>query len=498
MARLSLGRVVWVLPILLVFLSGLSVAEEQWGCFMHDERHSGMAFSVGPSTPQLKWTYDTGFAISNSPVIDADGNIYIGSADFHSLSPDGSERFRFTDCGAIASTAAVSEELGVFFGSFDHNFYCLTTDGELVGRFNTGAYNDGAPTIGTDGSIYFGSRSESFYAFRSDGTLNWSYDAYDWIVSSPAIANDGTIYVGCDDRRLYSFTPYGAVNWSYIGYDWISGSPAIGPNEKIIIPEWGDDRVTCLYPNGELAWTYRTFNDVRSSPAIYADGSVYFGSYDGCLYRISSQGRTNWSYDTGWQIYSSCALDMDGNCYFGAFDGKIYSLNSAGELRWTFETDNFIVSSCALDRDGTLYVGSMDGNLYAIGGGSSDHEPKVGLTLNASSFSLAETMVAFYYIINPWETQLDADVYLAVWDGHELLYYPGLTTIPEPFAPGISIAPQNTFRSEVFHHTFNYDITDGDYRFYLGITRPGTLDVIGPIDSADWEYGSMDTTGNVK
>ena len=412
LARLSLGRVVWVLPILLVFLSGLSVAEEQWGCFMHDERHSGMAFSVGPSTPQLKWTYDTGFAISNSPVIDADGNIYIGSADFHSLSPDGSERFRFTDCGAIASTAAVS--------------------------------------------------------------------------------------VGCDDRRLYSFTPYGAVNWSYIGYDWISGSPAIGPNEKIIIPEWGDDRVTCLYPNGELAWTYRTFNDVRSSPAIYADGSVYFGSYDGCLYRISSQGRTNWSYDTGWQIYSSCALDMDGNCYFGAFDGKIYSLNSAGELRWTFETDNFIVSSCALDRDGTLYVGSMDGNLYAIGGGSSDHEPKVGLTLNASSFSLAETMVAFYYIINPWETQLDADVYLAVWDGHELLYYPGLTTIPEPFAPGISIAPQNTFRSEVFHHTFNYDITDGDYRFYLGITRPGTLDVIGPIDSADWEYGSMDTTGNVK
>ena len=482
-----------------VILFGVScprvLGQEQWPCFMRDVKHSGMAMSLGPETPELKWIYHTDGEVTNSPVIDSQGRIYIGSDKLYCLNPDGTVAFTYTAQDAISSTAAVSEGLGVFFGSFDHYFYWLTMDGELVAKFDTDAYNDGPPTIGTDGSIYFGSRSERFYAFRSDGTLNWSYDAYDWIVAPPTIANDGTIYVGADDRRLYAFSPFGELKWSYVGYDWISGAAAIGPDDMIYVPSW-DNTITCLEPkNGEIFWQYEVFGDVRSSPAVYADGSIYFGAYDKDFYCIRPEGKSKWSFDVGSEVYSSCALDIEGACYFGAFDGRLYSLDSAGNMRWTFETDSDIVSSPALDENGTLYFGTMDGAIYAIGGGAMDYTPRVGLHLNKTTYTFSlddmtgDTMLGFYYIINPMRSALEVDVYLALWIGDELLYYPSLSTVPSVFEANVSAEALSTKRSEtLFNYIFPYGFPYSEGRWYIGLTTPGTFDLIGDIAFVDWQF----------
>jgi len=489
MDLLTQRTVLLISVILLAACASYGLAQEQWPCFMHDVKHSGMAMSLGPETPELRWVYHTNGEVPNSPVIDSRGRIYVGSDNFYCLNPDGSEAFRFVAQDDISSTAAVSEDLGVFFGSYDHYFYWLTTDGELVGKFDTDARNDGTPTIGTDGSIYFGSRSESFYAFRSDGTLNWSYDAYDWVVSAPAIADDGTVYVGADDRRLYAFAPFGELKWSYVGYDWISGATAIGPGEMIYVPCW-DNNITCLAPkDGEIFWQYEVFDDIRSSPAVYADGSIYFGSYDESFYCIRPEGKTKWSFDVGSEVYSSCALDLDGNCYFGAFDGRFYSLDSTGALRWTFETGSEIVSSPALDANGALYFGTMDGDFYAIGGGSSDYTPRVGLHLNKTTYTIDDTMLGFYYIINPMYSTLEVDVYLALWTGNELLYYPTLTNVPSPFEVNMCIESLSTKRSkQLFEYTFDDRFPIPRCRWYIGITEPGTFNFIGDINFVDWEY----------
>ncbi len=481
--------VLLVFVILFIVSSSQGIGQEQWPCFMHDVKHSGMAMSLGPKTPELEWVYHTDGEVPNSPVIDSGGRIYIGADKFYCLNPDGSEAFTFVAQNDISSTAAVSENLGVFFGSYDHYFYWLTTDGEFVAKFDTDAYNDGPPTIGTDGSIYFGSRSESFYAFRSDGTLNWSYDAYDWIVSAPAIADDGTVYVGADDRRLYAFAPFGELKWSYKGYDWISGATAIGPDGMIYVPCW-DNTITSIDPEyGEVVWQYEVFDDIRSSPALFPDGSMYFGSYDKYLYCVSHEGRTRWSFDVGSEVHSSCALDLDGNCYFGAFDGRLYSLDSAGAMRWTFETESDIVSSPALDASGTLYFGTLDGAIYAIGGGSTDYTPRVGLHINKTTYTLDDTMFGFYYIINPMHSTLEADVYLALWTGNELLYYPTFSTTPGVFDANVCVESLSTKRSgTLFEYRFDDRFPYPQCRWYIGITEPGTFDFVGDIYFVDWEY----------
>ena len=466
-------------------------AQEQWPCFMHDAKHSGMAMAVGPGVPDLQWVFQTNGQFSCSPVIDAEGRIYVGSDNFYCLNPDGSEAFRFSALDDISSTAAVAEDQGVFFGSYDHNFYWLRLDGELVAKFDTGAYNDGPPTIGTDGSIYFGSRSESFYAFRSDGTLNWSYDAYDWIASAPAISDDGSIYVGADDRQLYAFAPFGKLKWSYSGYDWIGGSPAIGPDEMVYVPCW-DNTMTCLQPsNGEIFWQYTALDDIRSSPAVYADGSIYFGSYDKYLYCLRPEGKTKWSFNVGSEVYSSCALDLDGNCYFGALDGRLYSLDSDGNLRWTFETGSEIIASPAISENGTLYFGDMNGYFYALGGGSSDYTPRVGLHLNDTTYSVGETMRGFYYIINPMPSTLDVDVYLALWTGRELLYYPTFSQVPCVFETGVAVKPRSTRRSQsLFDFAFYPGFSLSNGRWFIALTRAGTYELLGEINFTDWAFES--------
>lgn len=463
-------------------------SQGQWPVFMHDRLHSGMAFSAGPKTPELLWTFQTGGPITTSPVIDAAGRIYIGSDKLYCLDPDGSLVFEFSALDDISSTAAVSEQLGVMVGSYDGYFYWLSMDGQPFEDFYTGAYNQGAPTIGSDGTVYFGSWSKSLYAFDAPGSLLWSYEAYDWFASSPAIGPDGTIYAGCDDRRLYAITPYGKLKWSYVGFDWISGSAALGVQDTILVPGW-DNTLTCLDSEGNVFWQYTVFGDVRSSPAVFADGSIFFGSYDGYLYCLRPEGKTRWSYDVQSQIYASCALDVDSNCYFGTLDGTFYSLDSSGALRWTFEVQEPIISSCAISDDGTLYFGSLDGKLYALGGGLKDYEPRIGIHINQAEYSLWETMSGFYYIVNPTRSPLTVDVYLAVWTGEELFFYPGLTTQPSCLASNVSIEPLSVRRSgEVIDYTFAGAICEGRYWWFIGMTRAGSLELEGRIGGTSWEF----------
>jgi PQQ-like domain len=44
-----------------------------------------------------------------------------------------------------------------------------------------------------------------------------------------------------------------------------------------------DSTFYCLEPTGTLRWSYPTGSSIRTSPAVGADGSVYFGTWDGRL-----------------------------------------------------------------------------------------------------------------------------------------------------------------------------------------------------------------------
>ena len=159
---------------------------------------------------------------------------------------------------------------------------------------------------------------------------NWRFRTSGPIDSSPAVAPDGSaVYVGSDDGNLYAIDP----------------------------------------ETGSKLWQYTTDKPVRSSPAIDPDGTIYFGSLDGNLYALRSNGTLKWRYAIGQPIFSTPAISTDNYLYIGASDGYLYSLTAAGTERWRFRTGGAIVSSPVIGTDGienVVYFGSIDQHVYAV------------------------------------------------------------------------------------------------------------------------------------
>ncbi|MDY6989259.1 MAG: PQQ-binding-like beta-propeller repeat protein [Thermodesulfobacteriota bacterium] len=156
--------------------------------------------------------------------------------------------------------------------------------------------------------------------------------------------------------------------WDYGTGGEVASSPAIGADGTIYVGS-ADGCLYAIGSDGAKKWTFKTGGSVISSPAVASDGSIYVGSGDGRLYAINHDGTFKWAYQTGDAVYSSPVIGRDGTIYVGSWDHHVYALSPDGLLRWTFETGNGIFSSPAIGPDNTIYVGSSDGKLYALKGG---------------------------------------------------------------------------------------------------------------------------------
>jgi hypothetical protein len=107
----------------------------------------------------LKWKFNThGFIDDCSPAIDSEGNIYIGSNSnwFYSISPNGSENWRFKTGDDIRSSPVIDKFGIIYICSMDGNLYVLNPDGSIRWIFPTGNKNHmiSTPAIGEDGTVY--------------------------------------------------------------------------------------------------------------------------------------------------------------------------------------------------------------------------------------------------------------------------------------------------------------------------------------------------------
>jgi outer membrane protein assembly factor BamB len=109
----------------------------------------------------VKWKLDTGAPIgAASPVVAADGTIYLGSTGTKFIAVDPSGNMKWT--------------LG--FGA---------------------GVEDGA-TIGTDGTIYVGSNDAYVRAIDPSGHVKWTFPALASISPSPLVGADGTVFYGME------------------------------------------------------------------------------------------------------------------------------------------------------------------------------------------------------------------------------------------------------------------------------------------------------------
>jgi outer membrane protein assembly factor BamB len=372
-----------------------------WPMFRHDQQHTGRSPYTGPGNPDFQWTYQTNDGIASSPAIGPQGTIYVGSGWFwlfntdsalYAVNPDGSLKWKFYTAKGIFSSPAIGPDGAIYFSSLDYYLYAVedsVTYGKLRWKTDLTFKLFASPVISDIGTIYMGGLDFVFSAVDYMGNIRWR-DTTDWcIFSSAAIDPGGRIYVGSKDHHLYAFDDLGNdydIAWAHATgtfYDGhlVDASPAIGTDGTIYVgtDQYGaagqtpipvDTSFFAINPNGTRKWAFPTDDGVESSPAIAHDGTIYFGSYDSCLYAVrdmGNHGQLLWKYKTGGPIDASPSVGGDGTIYIGSRDSTMYALNPDGSVLWTYEADGDIESSVTVAGDGRIYFGAMDGKLYALG-----------------------------------------------------------------------------------------------------------------------------------
>lgn len=89
---------------------------EGWSQFHADGRNQGSRFVPTPFALEPAWRFEVGPVLYGSPVIGADGTIYVGnlSGDVIAVNPDGTERCRATSPFRVLSSPAVADDGTVY------------------------------------------------------------------------------------------------------------------------------------------------------------------------------------------------------------------------------------------------------------------------------------------------------------------------------------------------------------------------------------------------
>src|SRR5437667_9590108 len=93
-----------------------------WPMFQQNPRHTGLSRFIVPSTPILKWRFNTGGAVVSSPSV-AFGTVYAGSTDgfLHARNRQAHLTWEFATGGHLVSSRAIRPECAIYLMSSDHN-----------------------------------------------------------------------------------------------------------------------------------------------------------------------------------------------------------------------------------------------------------------------------------------------------------------------------------------------------------------------------------------
>ena len=373
-------------------------SESPWPRFRANSLQNGRARVEPKQNSQLRpWTFLTGKGIFSSPVIDGDGNIYIGSADhnFYSISSEGELNWKFSTGEIIDSSALLDDRQRVYFGSGDAHVYCLDRrDGALVwktaahtveqveSQFDLETYNlnwfEGNIGMLPDGNLLAPNDNYLVYEIdRDTGERVNQYIANEMVWSLPAVNTDtGALFFGSQFMALKNLFSYDyntkARRWTAGGLGSNAASPLLTSNAAdggVVVG--GYDGFVRAYSqlNGKQLWKRGLRDHIYSSPAQLSSGVIIQPSADGTIYALDPQnGKVIWAYDTLEPIRSSPAVAADDTIYVGSGEGRLYCINPDGTLRWSYlcidEVRNDLNSSPALGPQGICIAGENGGVFF--------------------------------------------------------------------------------------------------------------------------------------
>lgn len=369
-----------------------------WPKFRANPLQNGRS-AVPPAVDPARrpWSFRTGKGVFSSPVVDAEGNVYVGSADqhFYALDRHGALRWKFATGEVIDSSALLDDRGRVYFGSGDGHVYALERDtGALVwkfradtveeveARYGVESYNvdwfEGNVAMLPDGTLLVPNDNFLIYALdRDTGRKTGEYLGNELMWSLPAVnARTGRIFAGSQYmiwKNVFAFDfRTGDTVWTAGGLGSNAASPLLTssrPRGAVVLGGFDGHVRAYAQDGGKELWSRGLRGHVYASPAQLSDGTLVQPSTDGTVYGLDPEtGRVKWAHDTLGPIRSSPAVDAQDRIYVGSGEGRLLALDPDGRLRWSYrlidEDRNDLNASPALAPEGVVVAGENGGVFF--------------------------------------------------------------------------------------------------------------------------------------
>ncbi len=243
------------------------------------------------------------------------------------------------------------------------------------------------PPVVAYGRLYFANNSGVLFAISAKtGKRAWKFKSDRCQAMSPAV-DFHTVYATflnhppCNASGRHQ----GQLVALWAGSGKVRWRKTIGPSESspllhgnvVYVGDWDGDVSAYSATTGRRWWTFHAGGQIKDGLA-YADGRVFFGSYDSHVYAVDAgTGKLVWKAKaqprfghTG-TFYATPAVAYD-RVYIGSTDRKVYSFGaSTGKLRWSHGTGGYVYSSPAVWNQ-RVYVGSYDHYFYCFDAATGD------------------------------------------------------------------------------------------------------------------------------
>ncbi|NHJ85809.1 MAG: PQQ-like beta-propeller repeat protein [Asgard group archaeon] len=374
-------------------------SESPWPKFRGNVLGNGRS-TVDPIVDPLAtpWSFQTGKGIFSSPVIDAEGTVYLGSADqiFYALYKNCTVKWTIETDEIIDSSALLDDEGRVIFGSGDTHVYCVDKDtGAILWKFKAHTVEEAEEEFGLelnnvnwfegniamlpDGTILAPNDNQILYALnRTTGERQQVYFGNEMIWSLPAVNPiTNRLFFGTTNFALKTLFCYDSLTskklWTTGGLGSIAASPLLTStkiNGAVIVGSYDGILRAYTQRNGKLLWKVGMYDHIYSSPGQLSDGTIIQPSADGTVYAINHEnGQILWKFDTFEPIRSSPAIDGNDVIYVGSGEGKLFAINPDGTLRWAYQLitqeRNDLNGSPGLGKEG-IYIAGESGEIFYV------------------------------------------------------------------------------------------------------------------------------------